>query len=686
MSYSGAQWVGNKAEQWGHCEIHWAGASSQQGQQWGAVCQQQWPGCQQPWGSAAGAWPLHCWQQSQSLGSQGGCHVLNLDQFSDASDSDDDEAQPRKKECPLPAPALRAAAPAEPAAEPSPSWLLEADKTSDRSTDDSATEADGSESAELCSLSAGEPEPEVVSLDTALEVQPIPVRELLRLRQAGGGESPRGTSHISGALVASEPPARPSEPPRLPPLQPACFGAGRKGAGAPARRSRPQPVAPRPQPAAQGSLSASEGSWAAQQRARRSEASGSVASEVERKLKSILNKLTLTNFDSLCQQLLDCGVWAAAHLELLIGELFEKATTQHHFIDMYANLCVALNDHFTANPPVGADSRFNFKRLLLSACQASFERHLAPPEGLDQLSGDERTNAEVRYKTMMLGNIRFVGALLVKGLLASKVLLAIVAELLSSPTREALEALAALLVVVGPSFDMDEWVHSDKLDAVFAEMKAIASRPSCDMRSRCLLKDVLDMRKQGWKDHRPKQLEAPTSTETSKCKRTAASALRLSNTPKASAPAQAKRLTVLVKPAAQGSSAEFRAELSKALAELQCSGDGQEAATRIAQQAPPPATSQPEELCHMLSLICQESHGVNRKVGFRAAAGLFTDGRWSPAAASRGLYAFVELCEDLQHDVPTLSSILEEELRPAFAPLLRRGMLEEGALAALPGR
>jgi hypothetical protein len=461
--------------------------------------------------------------------------MLNLDQFSDASDSDDDEAQPPKKECP--SPVLRAAETAEPAAEPSPSQRPSdaavltpskglsaagvADATScDRTTDDSATEADGSESAELCSLSAGEPEPEaaggpevpeVFSPEPAHDMPPITVSELLRLRHAGAGESPCGKSHIPGALVAAKHPPGSSEhesPPRSPLQQPARFGAKRGDGGAPARR-------PRPQPPAKESLSVSKSSWAAQQRTRRGEVPDGDASHVERTLKSILNKLTLTNFDSLCQQLLDCGcgVWAATHLELLIGELFEKATTQHHFIDMYANLCVVLHDHFAANPPVGADSSFNFKRLLLNACQASFERHLAPPEGLDQLSGEERTEAEVRYKTKMLGNIRFVGALLVRQILASKVLLAIIAELLSSPTRESLEALAALLVVVGPSFDSDEWVHRDKLDAVFAEMKAIALRPSCEKRSRCLLKDVLDMRNQGWKDHRPKQLEAPKPKE-----------------------------------------------------------------------------------------------------------------------------------------------------------------------------
>ncbi|CAK0874867.1 unnamed protein product [Prorocentrum cordatum] len=522
MVYSSSQWMGTQGEQWGHCESHWAGASFQPGQQSFSV-NQQWPGCQQHWGSGAEvqAWPQHCWAQPQgfSVGA-GGCQMLNLDQFSDASDSDDDEAQPRKKECP--SPVLRAAEPAEPAAEPSPTQRpsgeaaqkpstgpcadCAADLACDRTTDDSATEADGSESAELCSLSAGEPEPESVGgqeaprLEPARDVAPTAVGELLRWRHAGGAESPRGKDCFArGALVAAEPPAGRGElepPPRPPPQQPARWGAARR---------------PRPQPAAQEGLAVSETSWAAQQRTRRGGVpDGDASQQVERKLKSILNKLTLTNFASLCQQLLDCGAWCStAHLELLIGELFEKATTQHHFIDMYADLCVVLHDHFAANPPVGADSSFNFKRLLLSACQASFERHLAPPEGLDRLGGEERTEAEFRYKTTMLGNIRFVGALLVRRILASKVLLAIIAELLSSPTREALEALTALLVVVGPSFDSDEWVHKDKLDAVFAEMQATADRPSCEKRSRCLLKDVLDMRRQGWRDRRPKQLEAP---------------------------------------------------------------------------------------------------------------------------------------------------------------------------------
>ncbi len=44
---------------------------------------------------------------------------------------------------------------------------------------------------------------------------------------------------------------------------------------------------------------------------------------------------------------------------------------------------------------------------------------------------------------------------------------AIIEELLSDPTPEALESLASLLNVVGPSFDFPEWPHRLLLVAVF---------------------------------------------------------------------------------------------------------------------------------------------------------------------------------------------------------------------------
>jgi hypothetical protein len=240
---------------------------------------------------------------------------------------------------------------------------------------------------------------------------------------------------------------------------------------------------------------------------------GNDDAEVVRKMKSVLNKLTVEKFPQLYKQLVEaCGIRTASHVENLIQEVFEKATTQHHFIDMYADLCTLLHGHFSENPICG-DPRINFKRLLLNECQASFERHLQPPSGLEALDREERTLVEVRYKTRMLGNIKFVGALLARKMLASKVMLSICEELLADPTGEALESLAALLGAAGPTFDTPDWAYQGTLNAIFQQVKAIISKPTCATRSRCLLKDVLDLRADGWKDRKPKKQDLPTTLE-----------------------------------------------------------------------------------------------------------------------------------------------------------------------------
>merc|ERR1711862_182315 len=98
-------------------------------------------------------------------------------------------------------------------------------------------------------------------------------------------------------------------------------------------------------------------------------------------------------------------------------------------------------------------------------------------------------------------------------MLASKVLLAILDELLSDPTPEALESLAALLTVVGPTFDGPGWAYHVALNAIFEQVKKLTQKSSTDSRAKCLLKDVLDFRAAGWKDRKPKKIEGPTTLE-----------------------------------------------------------------------------------------------------------------------------------------------------------------------------
>merc|ERR550534_1001683 len=78
-------------------------------------------------------------------------------------------------------------------------------------------------------------------------------------------------------------------------------------------------------------LEVSERAWSSAQRAMKMDANEGVT----RAMKSILNKLTVEKFDALYQKLLVCGIETRTHIETLMREVFEKATTQHHFIEMY---------------------------------------------------------------------------------------------------------------------------------------------------------------------------------------------------------------------------------------------------------------------------------------------------------------------------------------------------------------
>jgi translation initiation factor 4G len=255
-------------------------------------------------------------------------------------------------------------------------------------------------------------------------------------------------------------------------------------------------------------------SWAAMRRARLNSAASEQPTDedIVRKMKSILNKLTIEKFPTLSKQLASCGIKTSLHLELLIHEVFEKATMQHHFMDMYADLCVVLQQHF-AEHPISSDPSANMKKILLNACQASFERHLTVPAKISTLEGEERDAAEQMYKRQMIGNIRFVGALMVRKMLASKVLFAIMHELLHVGIPEALESLAALLSVVGRTLDQPDSQHRVVVAGIFDRIEALSKDASVKSRVRCLLRDVIELRAAGWEDTKPKKLEGPSTLE-----------------------------------------------------------------------------------------------------------------------------------------------------------------------------
>jgi len=213
------------------------------------------------------------------------------------------------------------------------------------------------------------------------------------------------------------------------------------------------------------------------------------------KMRGLLNKLTEKNFERLYEQLLAFDICTISHVEALVAQVFEKATTQHFFLTMYVELCMRLEVHFRKNPVEGVD----FRKVLVGECQRTFEQNLQTPTFDPELSYEDRYEKEVKFKTRMLGNLRFVGELLSRKLLAGKILLAVAEELLSMGNGEAIEAAATLLEVAGPTFDRSSWTFVPRLRGIFSMLRPLSRDPLLPMRVRCILKDLLDKRDGGWK-------------------------------------------------------------------------------------------------------------------------------------------------------------------------------------------
>eukprot|EP00401_Gymnodinium_catenatum_P051787 CAMPEP_0117513852 /NCGR_PEP_ID=MMETSP0784-20121206/29768_1 /TAXON_ID=39447 /ORGANISM="" /LENGTH=391 /DNA_ID=CAMNT_0005309631 /DNA_START=127 /DNA_END=1302 /DNA_ORIENTATION=- len=235
----------------------------------------------------------------------------------------------------------------------------------------------------------------------------------------------------------------------------------------------------------------------------------SEADRVERQVKSILNKLTRERFDKLYAQLLECFVQTEKREEsiaVVAREVFAKATMQHNYVEMYADVCSKLTEDLERH-----GVKAIFRHALLDQCQKSFNQYLDPPRIDSALDYDEQYEELVKYKTRMLGNVRLIGHLLIRRMLSAKIIFHCTDELLSIGSPEALETLCVFLETIGPSFNSPRWQGHARLEGVFMRVECLAEDPKQCLRTRCLFKDLLDQRRNRWREHKPKVLERGAS-------------------------------------------------------------------------------------------------------------------------------------------------------------------------------
>lgn len=239
----------------------------------------------------------------------------------------------------------------------------------------------------------------------------------------------------------------------------------------------------------------------------------------QRLIKGILNKLTPQNFDKLFVQVQEANIDSATTLTGVISQIFDKALMEPTFCEMYAQFCVKLAGdlpEFTEN-----EEKITFKRVLLNKCQEEFERGEREQEEAEKdeeehvevkMTPEEREDKRLKARRRMLGNIRFIGELYKKSMLTERIMHECIKKLLGdmqNPDEEDVEALCKLMSTIGRIIDHHK--AKEHIDAYFRRMETLSNNAKLSSRLRFLLKDCIELRRNGWQERRkvdgPKKID-----------------------------------------------------------------------------------------------------------------------------------------------------------------------------------
>ncbi|KAI0079837.1 hypothetical protein K474DRAFT_1658664 [Panus rudis PR-1116 ss-1] len=269
---------------------------------------------------------------------------------------------------------------------------------------------------------------------------------------------------------------------------------------------------------------------------------------VERKVKALLNKLTMERFDSISDQIIE---WAnksekekdGRTLIQVIKLVFEKATDEATWSEMYARLCRKMMEQISSKvqddgirnaegKPIAGGQLF--RKYLLNRCQEDFERGWAAkdataaaaatkasedqaakaaaekdPSGESALYSDEYYAAQ-KAKRQGLGLVKFIGELFKLQMLTERIMHECIKKLLSNvdnPEEEEIESLCKLMTTVGQLLDTPK--ARAHMDVYFTRMKELAKSPNVNSRMTFMLLDLIELRERKWVPRN--QVAAPTT-------------------------------------------------------------------------------------------------------------------------------------------------------------------------------
>ncbi|KAG5368662.1 Eukaryotic translation initiation factor 4 gamma [Yarrowia sp. E02] len=291
----------------------------------------------------------------------------------------------------------------------------------------------------------------------------------------------------------------------------------------------------------------SENSWAAKRLAAKKDsgtpppADGEAAEDetprippdvVQKKVNSMLNKMTLEKFEKISDQILEIASQSKHEhdgrtLRQVLELTFAKATDEAHWASMYARFCK--KTMVTVDPDIYDDDVKDkngeyvrggalYRKYLLNRCQDEFEKgwedKLPTNEDGSPVDPDNATpeyDKAVVAKRRGLGLMVFIGELFMLNMLSENIMRSCLTRLISpkeGASEETIESLCKLTATVG--LRMDESPASRSfMDMFFQRLTETKNSGTLPSRLKFKILDLLEMRAGGWKqsnDQGPKTI------------------------------------------------------------------------------------------------------------------------------------------------------------------------------------
>ncbi|KAH9919379.1 armadillo-type protein [Fomitopsis serialis] len=226
---------------------------------------------------------------------------------------------------------------------------------------------------------------------------------------------------------------------------------------------------------------------------------------VDRKVRALLNKLTMERFDSISDQII---AWAnkseyehdGRTLIQVIRLVLGNATDEARWSEMYARLCRKMMEQIS--PKVQDEGIKNaegkpiaggqlFRKYLLNGHKATADRAARDAADKDE-DGETALYSEEYYaaqkaKRQGLGLIKFIGELFKLQMLTERIM---------HECEEEIESLCMHLTTVGQSLDTPK--ARAHMDVYFARMKELTKDPNVKPRMQFMLLDLLEFRERKW--------------------------------------------------------------------------------------------------------------------------------------------------------------------------------------------